>query len=53
MTFIFRNRTIFWDTQNGIEDKQSGTEGVVIVILTSSHVHCAFDEDFYFFGPIS
>ena len=28
MTFIFRNRTIFGTSQNGIEDKQSGTEGV-------------------------
>ena len=28
MTFIFRNRTIFWDIfENGIEDKQTGTEG--------------------------
>ena len=28
MTFIFRNGAIFGTSQNGIEDKQSGTEGV-------------------------
>ena len=36
MTFILRNRTLFLETgkyfgisQNGIEDKKSGTEGVI------------------------
>ena len=32
ITFIFRNMTIFQTSQNGIEDKQSGTEGVIIII---------------------
>ena len=32
ITFIFRNRTIFWTSQNGIEDKQTGTEAVLIHI---------------------
>ena len=30
MTFIFRNGAIFGTSQNGIEDKQSGMEGVIV-----------------------
>ena len=32
MTFIFRNRTIFWDISKWNRGQKSGTEGVYIYI---------------------
>ena len=39
MTFIFRNRIIFWDISNGIEDKKSGTEGVLEKLFSKKLAH--------------
>ena len=49
MTFIFRNMIIFWDIQNGIEDKQTRTEGVYNSVRVLGECIIKFG---IFFNPI-
>ena len=36
INFIFRNKTIFWDIQNEIEEKQTGTERAASKVTNST-----------------